>query len=870
MKQKKAYIAMLFALALIFLGNVFIYSQVEKDTKVITENAITASEVSELVGAGSIMRQSFIAVDGMKGIEILFATYQSSINDVYEFCVFEEITNELITKTNINGKEISDGEFFEIEFDTSSLEEGKKYYFEINKLGKELDALSYWLGDGESYLDGEFICNGNDLQKDVVFEYLMDDDIESQRIFFIAGMAFVDLLVVLALLVYIVRKQQSKRIFIYFLAFVAGSILIYATTERYTDRIAMNTMSASAASELIGSGIEMQQTFEAINGIKGLRVLFATYTNEISDNYEFCVYDENTDKFITKTDIEGADIKDGRYLKVEFDTSLLKKGQTYYFKINKIGTEQDTLSYWLGEGTSYPNGEFICNGQDTGQDVVFDYIIYGPNVRWIAIVVWELFIVLLFVTTGTESISNQNRIKIVYGGLLVFGIAQMFFYANYVGEGYDETAQISYIAYLEKENVIIPEFENMNIIMEYNEPIKENPYDNVLGYQVTTGIFETKFSNAINYLGHAPLYFHIMKLAHGIEFGESGKIYINLTRLRYANIVLNVIALILIFYIGYSRLGNDVKRHLMYGVVVVSFPFVCYSGATINNDNLSLLVVSLGMLGFLRFLENKRDFLTYLIVAVAISSTMLNKLTAGLLLLIAGGIIVLVTFFREKNAKSILNYKFLCTLPIYIIPLVYFLYIYKKYGTFQPSIATLSMEQFLNARIFYIPVEERGGQLMGVMDYLKSFVRYFSTLWVSGIPHGRMKRGINFILWGLPYLSLLVLPLTMLKEKWKKKTAMDMVVIALYIGMIITIIVQAARGYSAVLTFGHAGMQSRYYVCVIAALAVGLTNFIERILLKREIADNLRIIYSGIYYVLLALLFTGGFMYYIRIATVYY
>ena len=57
----------------------------------------------------------------------------------------------------------------------------------------------------------------------------------------------------------------------------------------------------------------------------------------------------------------------------------------------------------------------------------------------------------------------------------------MFFYLNYSKvDIYDELAHISYVAYLEEnDNVIIPKFSDIKILMKYNEEEKQQAKENL-------------------------------------------------------------------------------------------------------------------------------------------------------------------------------------------------------------------------------------------------------------------------------------------------------------------------------------------------------------------------------------------------------
>ncbi|MCD8338570.1 MAG: hypothetical protein LUD18_15130, partial [Lachnospiraceae bacterium] len=200
-----------------------------------------------------------------------------------------------------------------------------------------------------------------------------------------------------------------------------------------------------------------------------------------------------------------------------------------------------------------------------------------------------------------------GRCLFVYMILFLYSLFQMFYYENYVGRTPDELQHISYIAYLEEKDVLIPDFTEMISAAYLPET---SALDDVWRLDWT--------NEEINYLGHPPLYYQIMRLAKAIYFESDGDVcVVNIARLRRFSMGIEVFAILLIFYIGFTRLDQRKPcLHLLYALLTTSVPMMLYGAGGISNDTLALLTVTVYFLGILRFVEQKRDIKTYLLIAV--------------------------------------------------------------------------------------------------------------------------------------------------------------------------------------------------------------------------------------------------------------
>lgn len=419
-------------------------------------------------------------------------------------------------------------------------------------------------------------------------------------------------------------------------------------------------------------------------------------------------------------------------------------------------------------------------------------------------------------------IRNRSKRKkiifLVYATVFAFFIFKMFFYAHFVGRFPDEVAHISYIAYLEQEHKIIPDFKSMTILIPKEKNNDLSAVKDILVSYPGPYIF----GESVNYLGHPPLYYQLMRLSGGVKV-QNGVASIDIWRLRYFNMVLSAFAMLLIFYIGYSRIRDIPILHLLSATICVSVPMLAYVSAGVNNDNLALLGVSLSVLGLLRFSEHKRTFFTYSLLSIGLYISVMSKLTAGLIVLLAFALYLVFALITEKNLRFLKSKEFLVTLPVYLIAAAYFALVHMQTGSFQPSYRLLDLQGYL-ASDFYVPPASRTH--MDFLQYAKYYIAAFLGTW-TGIASNVSLLKDETALYSLPQIGLvglLVLPLLLSLQLGKNRPERPaaLALFAFYLGLIITMIVQFLRAYLEYKNISGylGGYQSRYYLCGIAAIAL--------------------------------------------------
>ena len=213
-----------------------------------------------------------------------------------------------------------------------------------------------------------------------------------------------------------------------------------------------------------------------------------------------------------------------------------------------------------------------------------------------------------------DKMKNKIETKKTYIICIIYLIALIIFnikvdyYQQTIEEFSDESSHIAYIAYLEKTGKVIPEFENMQEMKELAK--------------VETNEFE---EGTTNHLGHPPLYYHIMKLFNVVQVDDN-KITYDLDLLRTISQIISNIALILAFIIGYSKL-KSIFANFIYAMFIVAIPLLPYISGAVQNDVISFLGVNIYILGMMRLVEQKRNYLTYFLIAIGTFVCLLNKLT---------------------------------------------------------------------------------------------------------------------------------------------------------------------------------------------------------------------------------------------------
>ena len=580
---------------------------------------------------------------------------------------------------------------------------------------------------------------------------------------------------------------------------------------------------------------ESKQTFVVEkDGLKGININFNVVNVDTSPEQGdiiINVYNAKTNEKVGAEMFPISEVVDDWYKEIIFDEDV-NCGE-YYFTAKGLGENLDDLIRIRGcTSNYYEDGQLEVQGEefDENLDIDIDFIYEPVNYKLIVWVIVSILFVLciLIIQQKNLKISSKYLIITTYFLALTFMCYQINFYEQKVGRTPDEMAHISYIAYLDESKETIPDFSKMTVLRSVKS-------------EEDTEVEYYKFDKTTNQLGHPPLYYHIMKLAGGIESTDKGFV-IDFSKLHSFSIKIGLIAIVIILYIGYSRISREVPAfHLLYVAIISSIPMFTYNISGVNNDTLTLLGCAIFALGILRHSENKNTYITYILIALGMCITLLGKVTAGAILAIGSLIYVVWKCLSEKSTKSIFNKEFLRTSPIYLIAITYFFKLYIEQGMFQPMLKSLAPKTFYNSG-FYIDFADRAVKSVG--EYFIYFWTKFFETWTAIASHVSLYKdtpwyGIDRI---VP-IGICFIPIILFA--FNKETKYVKSMISIYIAIVLVTFLQFFNGFQGFFyTSGYPGAyQSRYYLCIVVILAF-ITILILQRLYDKEKRDSRNLLFK--------------------------
>ncbi len=430
------------------------------------------------------------------------------------------------------------------------------------------------------------------------------------------------------------------------------------------------------------------------------------------------------------------------------------------------------------------------------------------------------FIILAIITFqfGIHKKGRHAFITSLYIFAIVFTMYCGVFYAkNVPGASPDESAHLGYIYYLHDTNKIIPDFEDMHVFNNITMKWTEANYEYVVGL--------------VNYLCHPPLYYHIMRLAGGFTPTITHNVLtIDKMQLRYFSMFIYSLGLALAGYIGWSRIDrNRPWLHLLYVATIASVPMLSFEFCAVTNDSLTVLTCCTCILGLIRFCEKRRNTLTYFLIAIGISASLLTKLTAALLCILMALIVLFATMISERSIKDSIKKEFFYTLPIYAIAIAYYVIVFNKYGSI-PSLELICSKEYFKDSIFFTPEAERTPYTFG--GYITYYLNRFFLSW-SGIESlYRFQKTYVFSKSSLPYMLLWIAPfMFILPHVRAKAQKLSLPIIAGWIAILVTFAYQLKSAYGTYLTRGYlGGFASRYYIPFIPIFGLAIVFLAQSLL----------------------------------------
>lgn len=606
--------------------------------------------------------------------------------------------------------------------------------------------------------------------------------------------------------------SKSKFIFMLFLTMLYIISILYTLNLNTKGTISNVAIPDQTGIMNLYNGVVYEQSFTATsNKLKGVGVKIGLYGKENNNDIHLTVLDDSQN-VLGENDIRLSEIDDNSYQYVYFEKQVNSKNTKYSVKITSNAPAEEAITLWGSKTKTYQGGYLKYNGDLIQNDIIVSQVFDKVDVHTNLIVAYTFIYMAVMISVllySKKGLRNKKWIILIYIVLGCFHVFKVEFYANNVAMYPDEKAQLGYVSYIQEEKELIPDFHNIYV------------FDSCKNSQENMILCNTK-NNDVNYLGHPPLYYYLMGLANSVTKTEQGYI-INIQLLRIINLLLNLSGLCIFFYIGYKKLKSNPLLHLLYGTICISIPMFSYLGAAVNNDNLVYLGCAIFFLGVFKYLK-KPDYISHNLIAFGIVITTFSKVTAGLILLLGTVFFIIYKIYKEKSIKFLYCREMLVTLPVYLIALFYFLFIFGRYGTFQPSLKLLDPEGFKNSS-FYLPLDQRAPY--DLLDYTYYYWPRFFVSWTSVLSHVSLLKTLNITSIDTFAQSLILCtPILYLFTRFtteeKRILRFFMLSILLVAGF------QFLTAYQSFLSSGYlGGSQTRYYLCILPIISLSICFCVE-------------------------------------------
>lgn len=439
-----------------------------------------------------------------------------------------------------------------------------------------------------------------------------------------------------------------------------------------------------------------------------------------------------------------------------------------------------------------------------------------------------LFTIILFMLFQIfKNIDKTNTLTTIvklflYALVFIFAIVKTSHYIKTVVAFYppDESQHLAYVKHLHQHDAfIIPKFEDMKNLDE-------------TGY---------------NYLGHPPLYYHILNLAYNKDI----TINRNLPLFRHISSLIFLLSFLLLLYLGWQaklRIVGDI----VYVSILSSVPLYAYLGASINNDNLAFLGASLFFVALFHLMKKQYTNTTYFILGLSIFIAYFAKLTVAIFIFLA--LLFYLFYLLYKKMMIQINILQVALLACFMLPIAYYQWhIFSTYHALLPGFNITHPEAFLKSP-YYVEESKRvflsayaWFERMGIVSFLgwfniQSHHYFFKSNWIDYI-------GVVLI-----HLLALLSLFTKCEEKQKTICMLGKMTLLAFMSLFL---IQYLFTYGNHIKYGYmGGIQSRYLLPFLASFAIMssvlVNKFSKNIWLSTLIVILcMHAIYSDFFYFLL-------------------
>ena len=422
-------------------------------------------------------------------------------------------------------------------------------------------------------------------------------------------------------------------------------------------------------------------------------------------------------------------------------------------------------------------------------------------------------------THGVDPRKAGRSLLWIYGAALLYFVLKQCCCLAFLRGFADEGSHISYVLNMARFPSLLPDFRVMTF---YNDA----------GMQEGLTLYRV-YEGTISNMTHPPLYYLLMAFLGGVRILPDGLCAVDVTRLRVLNMALSASAVLLAYYLGYTRIkSRSPLTHALYAFAIATLPMLAYLGTSVNNDNLAFLALVIFFAGLLRYEEDRLDWRTYTLIGLGFLVGGMAKLTTALMCLLMLGTILVLDIIRTKSLRLVMNRAFLIVLPCILLFLAYEIWVRRTYGSWQPSLYNLDPEYFYKTE-FYTPPEKRLPLTLGM--YVRRFAEGMGHTWSSFYGesptlNGQMHNGVFGIVYWIPVLLTVFAAICGLVRKNRDRLALPVTV-----GFLGAMAYHFYSNWSGYPISGYLGAcQARYYLAMIVPLAYIMCTRIPPLFERRK------------------------------------
>lgn len=413
------------------------------------------------------------------------------------------------------------------------------------------------------------------------------------------------------------------------------------------------------------------------------------------------VKDRQTGEVLAERWFLGRQFSDEVRLNMHEDHPLVA-GTAYQLELVNIGPQDTELFV-----ETYPKkapliGSSSAALRSLGMTLRFQLI----SLRWVGLMLLMVITLSYLLILGRLGIRNvQRQIIVIYALAL-----SLFAFASWIQSErtkalWDPNAHLSFIVSLAtNETTGVPEYQDHWLSSDdQGAKGKQRQQDGSLG-----GTYRLN-PDFINYQGHPPLYHQLLRYLGRVQANNPYEAEVSYTRLVMISQIFAIITVLLWFLLGMRLLPQDPLYHWVYSLSIACYGLLIYGASQLSNDILPLASLACVLHGLITLARHKYPFWSYALIAFGLSTAVLIKVNVGVVAILVA-LIFLIRRLSQKDYEVIQAPGFWWALPIYIVPLVYYITMYQRYGSFMVTYIDYDPEGFYES-FAYVPFGVRSATI---------------------------------------------------------------------------------------------------------------------------------------------------------------